>query len=322
MLVVKAMERKLKFAKSLLRKIIRSSDDEASVVSPQLPIISREQTLVDEKVFRFNTPPQIALKQTFLKRGYLVTRTVNEYTLSRFLEKLHPVNIEEGLIRVGGKGDGGYLLPNNLENISACFSPGVAANADFEKELYESNNIKAFMADYSVDKSPVEGKGFHFTKKFLGRTNDDVNMRLQDWVESHADEGKDLLLQMDIEGAEYGVLLDTPKSTLRKFRVMVVEFHSLDQLFGSDSFQWIEAVFDHVLEDFTVVHIHPNNCCPTWKLGEIEIPTVLEITLYRSDQVVETGEPVIYPHALDETNVPKKQDIHLSQCWGVARRSD
>jgi hypothetical protein len=150
----------------ITEKIIRSSDDEASVVSPQLPIISREQTLVDEKLFRFNTPPQIALKQTFLKRGYLVTRTVNEDTLSRFLEKLHPVNIEEGLIRVGGKGDGGYLLSNNLENISACFSPGVAANADFEKELYESNNIKEFMADYSVDKSPVEGKGFHLLRSF------------------------------------------------------------------------------------------------------------------------------------------------------------
>jgi hypothetical protein len=45
--------------------------------------------------------------------------------LVALLERLYPVEGGHPLIRVGPDGDGGYLLPDDLSGIVACFSPGV-----------------------------------------------------------------------------------------------------------------------------------------------------------------------------------------------------
>ncbi len=55
--------------------------------------------------------------------------------------RLHPVKTEYDLIRFGPKGDGGYLLPDNLDNIEACFSPGVFEITKFEYDCYKRYEI-------------------------------------------------------------------------------------------------------------------------------------------------------------------------------------
>ena len=52
------------------------------------------------------------------------------------------INIE--LIRMGGNGDGGYLIPNLMNEIDHCFSAGVSDIAHFEKELLEKYDINCF----------------------------------------------------------------------------------------------------------------------------------------------------------------------------------
>ena len=287
---------------------------------PSTPIPLRQQ-LIDAQVFRFNTPPQIEFKQLLLERGYLMSRRTRTVELRDLIRRLQPVVPEEGLIRVGGEGDGGYLIPDNLSGIYACFSPGVAESAQFEEELHERCGAIAFLADYSVEQAPVRGLSYQFLKKFLGTRNDEIYMRLDDWIATSLPESQeDFILQMDIEGAEYRVLLDTPRSTLQRFRIIVIEFHGLDQLFNADAFPWLQQVFDHLLEDFAVVHLHPNNCQPAWLADEIQIPGVMEITLYRRDMLKPSSKPVIYPHPLDRTNIPALPDIKLAPCWGVAYR--
>ena len=46
----------------------------------------------------------------------------------------------------------------------------------------------------------------HFTKKFLGVTNNDLTITLDDWVDGNSPGDGDLILQMDVEGAEWPVL--------------------------------------------------------------------------------------------------------------------
>ena len=50
------------------------------------------------------------------------------------IKRLRPLSTDKKLIRFGPKGDGGYLLPEDLIGIDACFSPGVADLAGFEKD--------------------------------------------------------------------------------------------------------------------------------------------------------------------------------------------
>ena len=57
------------------------------------------------------------------------------------LDVLRPQPSPVPLIRVGGNWDGAYLLPDDLKNIAACFSPGVSNTKRFEDELLDRYGI-------------------------------------------------------------------------------------------------------------------------------------------------------------------------------------
>jgi hypothetical protein len=144
------------------------------------------------------------------------------------------------LVRVGGSGDGGYLVPDDLDGIEACFSPGVANTATFELEMAR-RGITSFLADYSVDGPPESHPMFRFEKKFLGPREDEVHVTLDGWVARCAPGSGDLVLQMDIEGAEWEVLLAASDATLRRFRVMVLELHDVHRAWERGGLQLMRA---------------------------------------------------------------------------------
>ena len=255
------------------------------------------------------------VRQLFLTSGKSIADATDIKDLERFVEKFRPKSVGNKLIRIGGKGDGAYLLPDDLSGISACFSPGVDVSSTFEEELAERYDIKSYMADFSVDKPPIENKRFHFEKKFLGNKNDEKFIRLEDWVKDNINDNSDLILQMDIEGAEYEVIIDTPSDIFKKFRIMAIEFHCLDMIFNNNSFKMVEAVFDKLCNDFTVVHIHPNNSRPIINKNSINIPELLEFTFLRNDRVELNDKKLSFPHALDEQCAPHRPHRHLPECW-------
>ena len=255
------------------------------------------------------------MRQLFLSSGKSLANATEIEDLERFIKKFRPKSVEKKLIRIGGKGDGAYLLPDDLSGISTCFSPGVDITSAFEEELAERYGIKSFMVDFSVDKPPIESEFFNFDKKFLGNKNDEKFIRLEDWVKYNTDDDSDLILQMDIEGAEYEVIIDTPREIFKKFRIMAIEFHSLDMIFNKNAFKILEAVFDKLSCDFTVVHIHPNNSRPIINKNSIDIPELLEFTFLRNDRVVQNGDSLSFPHKLDEQCAPHRPSRHLPKCW-------
>lgn len=228
---------------------------------------------------------------------------------------LRPVSIGRPLIRIGGKGDGGYLIPDDLDGVEACFSPGVASTSDFESEL-ALRGMHSYMIDYSVDNPPVNNELFHFEKKFLGLSNDAVYTTLDAWMARTGPFGSDLLLQMDIEGAEYEVLIDAASDTLARFRIIVIEFHELAALFASSlTFNWLKAVFHKLLKDFDIVHIHPNNWYAPELVAGYPIPPLMEFTFSRKDRALSRSPARNFPHPLDEVNVPANPDFALPTCW-------
>ena len=77
------------------------------------------------------------VRQLLLSSGKSITGATDVKDLERFIEKFRPKSVGKKLIRIGGNGDGGYLLPDDLSHISACFSPGVDVTSTFEEELAE-----------------------------------------------------------------------------------------------------------------------------------------------------------------------------------------
>jgi len=255
------------------------------------------------------------IKNVLLTHGILISQVTSEREVKEFLSKVAPYATDKTLIRVGGDEDGGYLIPNDLQGVDYCFSPGVGKTAKFENDL-ASRGIRSFLADYSVEGPPVQSDMFRFDKKFLGVTNEEMFMTLQVWIEkSLPNSSQDLILQMDIEGNEYEVILDTPKTVWERFRIVVVEFHGLQNIFNQYGIKFISYCFCKLLSSFDIVHIHPNNILPPAKRSGCEIPNVMEITFLRKDRVQRRERSTVFPHPLDRPNLPHKPDVILHPCW-------
>jgi len=231
------------------------------------------------------------------------------------MEELYPRKAFAPLIRIGSSGDGGYLVPDDLVHVSACFSPGVADVADFESALLR-RGIPCFLADASVESPPIQHELLHFERRFLGVTDDEHYSTLDSWVRRNMIEGSDFILQMDIEGDEYAVLLAASPEILRRFRILVIEFHNLDRLLVPAVFDLYQNVFKKLLADFEVVHIHPNNNNAIVRWQGIEIPPVMEFSFVRKDLMpVERIYVTKFPNELDGPCAPLGAEMILPECW-------
>ena len=83
--------------------------------------------------------------------NYLVISPSSKDRVKSLIEKLYPYKINKDLIRLGATGDGGYLIPDDIDGIEACFSPGVDKVSEFEQDCID-RGMKVFMADKSVVK--------------------------------------------------------------------------------------------------------------------------------------------------------------------------
>ena len=234
------------------------------------------------------------------------------------LKLMRPVPSPAPLVRVGPAGDGGYLVPDDLADIKACFSPGVSDEAGFEL-AFANRGVPCFLADASVPEEPVKHENIFFDPLFLGATSDSKRfISLEDWVNEKSVENGDLILQMDIEGAEYDVLRSAPPELLKRFRLIAIELHNFEFFLTNKlSALSFEGFLNILLENFEVVHIHPNNNRrPVFHKG-IEIPPVIEMTLLRKDRFVgkQNLEPVALPHPLDSDNSPRRKHLTFSSDW-------
>ena len=258
------------------------------------------------------------IKQMAFKNHFWIEKLDSIGELNEFLEQFRAHYISCDLVRVGGDGDGGYLLPNVFDKVSYCFSPGVDCTANFEKELSDKFNIKSFMADASVEKPPLSNSNFEFIPKFLGTHSRDNFITLSDWLtQNNLQSDSNLLLQMDIEGGEYDVLMYEDSSTLTSFSAMVIEFHNLQRLFKKDFLRMVSAIFEKTYKNFSICHVHPNNCGGIASLDGIDIPIVIEVTFIRNDLLdgFANGMPLTLPHPLDSKNVEKNDDISMPFEW-------
>jgi hypothetical protein len=254
------------------------------------------------------------IRSGFFSCGLNVTGQTNPKDVLALIQRLRPLDCGTDLIRIGGEGDGGYLVPNDLEGIEYCFSPGVSTVSDFEDRLADLH-IKSFLADYSVARPPVVRPEMVFDKKFLGASDREPYMTLASWKDKYLKGHQgDLLLQMDIEGFEYEVILNTPDELLNQFRILVIEFHDLERLFDPFCFPLLSSSFGKLLQFFDVVHIHPNNYCGTLKRRGVEIPLLMEFTFLNKRRVSSTTPQLVFPHPLDRDNTSRKP-LHLPKCW-------
>ena len=239
--------------------------------------------------------------------------------ISQALEFLRPTACAHPLIRIGGDLDGAYLIPDDLEGIKACFSPGTDNKTSFETELAQRFSIPSLMCDGSVEREQLQlVEAMHsFEKRWLKDYDDATTYSLDQWVASspYAEQG-DLLLQIDIEGGEYAALQFASLSILRRFRIIAMELHGLERL---DDVRFLNLKFMPLMQkltaSFDLVHLHANNYLPAVNHGGHWVPPILELTFLRQDRNPNPGYPPQLPHELDIINVRHKPLTGLQHIW-------
>ncbi|PXW70353.1 methyltransferase FkbM-like protein [Loktanella sp. PT4BL] len=229
---------------------------------------------------------------------------------------LRPYATDTPLIRVGDFGDGGYLVPDDFRGIAACYSPGVSQQASFEMDVAK-RGVPSFMADASVENPPLQVPGAQFVPKFLGDKDAGEFMTLASWIAAtDPDPAADLLLQMDIEGAEYETLGAAPRDLLRRFRIIVIELHHLPSILAKPKFlnRALTAI-KKLQDDFVTVHLHPNNVSGTVEIEGEMIPRVVEVTLLRRDRAQGLRPVESLPHPLDVRHNLRKPALVLPDRW-------
>jgi hypothetical protein len=256
----------------------------------------------------------VAANSLLCHAGAVVTPQTDPSSVRALIASLSPHTTDRPLIRLGPAGDGGYLVPDDLAEIGACFSPGVSLVSGFERECAD-RGMQVFLADASVPGPAEQHPNFHFTRKFLGVTTNATFMTLDDWVAASAPgPAGDLLLQIDIEGYEYEVFLAMSDALQRRLRIIVVEFHALEELWNRPWFGLVSRVFAKLAQTHACVHIHPNNSRGVVELNGLGIPCDAEFTFLRRDRIGRSEPATVFPHPLDHdcTSVPTPP---LPACW-------
>lgn len=151
--------------------------------------------------------------------------------LEACLLALKPVGTDVPMMRIGGNGDGGYLCPDDLVGIGGCVSLGAFNIKHFEDQLWVNWSIPSLLIDASSSEDAFETpmlNGQFLDKKWLMSSSAKDAISLEEAIDHPIlDASKDLLLQLDIEGAEYININSWSPRLLRRFRIIIVEFLSL-----------------------------------------------------------------------------------------------
>lgn len=244
--------------------------------------------------------------------------------LEKALLSLKPVATETPLIRIGGGGDGGYLCPDDLNGIGGCISPGASNIKHFEDQLWEVWGIPSVLIDASSSEdkflTPMLDGQTLVRKWLLPRKGHDAIDLKEAINHPLLRSDRDLILQLDIEGAEYANINSWDKGLLNRFRVIVLELHGLgflDRPWRPRAQSIMEAIC-RLGSTHTCVHFHPNNCCGSFVLAgsDLSIPNVVECTFHRNDRIESTGvNSVCLPHELDSKNHVDTPDLIADPAW-------
>ena len=93
-------------------------------------------------------------KSFFGRIGYQISKNTEKDKVIGLIKSLRPYETDLELIRMGSTVDGGYLVPDDLEGIKTCLSPGVDTESGFEIDCL-NRGMRVYMADNSFDKQKI-----------------------------------------------------------------------------------------------------------------------------------------------------------------------
>jgi hypothetical protein len=235
--------------------------------------------------------------------------------LLAYLSPEDPLPPETTFVRLGKKNDGGYVMIENLLRGGVAYSVGISTDASWDMAMAR-RGYEVHQYDHTVPDSPEKDPALHFHQIGLCPTGEQApSMQSIDTLleqNGHAAR-QDIVLKIDIEGAEWGVFSSLPEPALRAFSQIVVEFHWLHLLDEDERYETARKALSKLHADFAPVHLHANNHLDLFVMGGVPVPGVIEVTYVRRDLVTTEPSRRAFPTPLDEPNNPSRSEIFLGR---------
>ena len=241
---------------------------------------------------------------------------------ARYYQQLHELlkitPVDDNFIRVGRHGDGGYLMLNYMQG-GIAYSFGINDDVSWDTDM-ANYGYDVYMYDHTIDRLPLDNPNFHFHKCGLG-------IQKKETIQGHIDtlsyflqsnrheQAHDMVLKMDIEGAEWDVLSNIDERYLRQFSQIVIEYHGLLSANSNMADKKIFPALRKINNTHNLIHLHGNNMGTYVEWGNKVFPDALEATYVSKEKAMtlEADKDIVLPHRLDEPNDPNRQDIVLGR---------
>jgi hypothetical protein len=244
-------------------------------------------------------------KPTPKPRLVLLTRA--EWGRQVLFADIQPVKLANcELERFGEEYDGGYLLCRNLlGDVTAAYSYGISGYDQWGCDVSTRLHVPVHEYDCFNLTRPVCSTGSAvFHAECVGSSGWVEDGRpfdtLEDQVRKNGDAGRQLVVKMDVEGAEWESVLGASDDVLQRIDQMAVEFH------GFDEERFILAI-SRLKQFFYIANLHWNNfACDS---GKAPFPSsVYEILLV--NKRIGTADPAtpVVPSLLNRPNNPEWPD--------------
>lgn len=218
------------------------------------------------------------------------------------LAELQPLTLRNCVLeRFGSANDGGYLMCGNLvSGVESAYSYGIGWQDDWGCEVSTRFGVPVHQYDCFDPNRPVCNIGrFVFHAECVGDRKETVDGRtfdtLANQIASNGDRGKRIIVKLDVEGAEWDVLMGTPDDVLARIDQLPMELHGVNE-------QRFVVVVRKLKRTFHLVNLHFNNysCAP--ELAPLPARAYQVLFVNKRHAVVDASRRV--PATLSPLNAP------------------
>lgn len=263
----------------------------------------------------FNKPVSNPLHQetglSEIHRQNPVSNCVKRMQIFNALSLLTPYEISVPKVRIGPRRDGAYILAGVMNSSQPVMSFGIGTVYTFDEEAAQRGH-DVYMFDHTIGMLTLSNKRMHFYPHGVGPNDIEEQgiYSLNTYLNRHVPQAPDIILKMDVEGAEWDVLDHIEESTLQRFSQITIEIHDLDRLENDHFRRRFVRVMRKLNEIFTIFHVHGNNYVDLRIVAGFTICPVLELSFVKTSLIERSASQTYYPSSLDLPNLEIKPD-HL-----------
>ena len=221
------------------------------------------------------------------------------------------------LVRVGKRHDGGYIMLNDFREEYIAYSFGIGGEASWDQWMAECG-IHVDCYDHTIKQLPYNHAGVTFHKIGISGVDhiDESLLSMTSILHENGHEKKDnLILKMDVEGAEWDFINSVSSDVLNQFLQITLELHDLTSIEYSEK---VVSALEKINKTHQVVWVHANNNGGVEQANDIVMPRLLEITYANKNKYMFDVTSYNCPLDIDDPNIENCFDVVLKD-WGTLK---